>query len=272
MQPRVSAPTCRRAEVAILFGLRAASTRVHSAPVQRFACVWLALVGLGAGGCVDLDNYLYAWDQRTVVCSEPIDDLTLGADREFINDVFQLAAERRQVATLHAHIPGVSISTSWLETVLTRADADGIPFITYDDLETGPPRGGVALALDDDAIDPWYELRDQLARHHAHVTFFVTHWASWSDAGKAKLAELVALGHRVEPHSVNHVHARDYVRDHGLDAYIADEVVPSIDEMRAAGYSTTIFAFPYGQSSPEINDAVLQHIGRVRVSPGSCPY
>jgi len=241
--------------------------------VQRFVCVWLALLGLTAPGCVGVGDFLYSWDQRTVVCSEPIDDLTLGADREFIDDVFQLAAQRRQVATLHAHIPGETISTSWLETVLNRADTEGLELMTYADLAAGPPRAGVALAFDDTAIDQWYELRDQLARHHAHVTFFVTRWqTSWSEAGKAKLAELVALGHSVEPHSVNHVHALDYVRDHGLDAYIADEVVPSIDEMRAAGYSTTVFAFPFGQSSPEINAAVLQHIDRVRVSPGSCPY
>jgi peptidoglycan/xylan/chitin deacetylase (PgdA/CDA1 family) len=241
--------------------------------VQRFLCVWLLGLGVAAPGCIDPGDFLYAWDQRTVVCSEPIDDLTTGVDPDFINDMFDRAAERGQVATLHAHIPGETISPSWLETVLNRADDDGLELLTYADLVTGPPRAGVALAFDDSAIDEWYELRDQLAEHHAHVTFFVTRWqTSWSDAGKAKLAELVALGHSVEPHSVNHIHARDYVRDHGLDAYIADEVVPSIDEMRAAGYSTTVFAYPFGETSPEINAAVLQHIGRVRVSPGSCPY
>jgi len=227
-------------------------------------------LGLAATGCVDPGDFLYGWDQRTVVCSEPIDDLTTGVDSGFINDLLDRAAEREQVATLHAHIPGETISPSWLESVLSRADDDGLELLTYADLVTGPPRAGVALAFDDTAIDKWYELRDQLAQHHAHVTFFVAHWADWNDAGKAKLAELAALGHGVEPHSINHLHARAYVRQHGLDAYIADEVVPSIDEMRAAGYPPTVFAFPYGESSPEINAAVLKHIGRVRVSPSSC--
>lgn len=238
--------------------------------MQRFVCVGLAL-GLSAG-CIDPGDFLYAWDQRTVVCSEPIDDLTTGVDPGLIYDMFQLAAERRQVATLHAHVPDVTFSTSWLETVLSRAEDDGLEFLTYADLEAGPPRAGLALALDDAAIDGWYDLRDQLARHHARVTFFVTYWTDWSEDDKAKLAELVALGHSVEPHSVNHVHARDYVRDHGIDEYIANEVVPSIDDMRAAGYPPTAFAYPYGETSPEINAAVLQHIDRVRVSPGSCPY
>jgi hypothetical protein len=241
--------------------------------VQRFLCVWLVGLGLAATGCVDRDDFLYDWDQRTVVCSEPIDDLTTHVDRGFITDMLDRAAEHGQVATFHAHIPGETISASWLETVLSRANDDGLELLTYADLATGPPRAGVALAFDDEAIDQWYELRDQLAQHHAHVTFFVTRWqTSWSDADKAKLAELVALGHSVEPHSVNHLHARAYVRKHGLDAYIADEVVPSIDEMRAAGYPPTVFAFPFGETSPEITAAVLKHIGRVRVSPGSCPY
>ena len=207
-----------------------------------------------------------------MVCSEPIDDLTTGVDRGMIDDLLHLAAQRQQVATLHAHIPDVTISTGWLEAVLSRANAAGLEFVTYAELESTTPRAGLALAFDDSAIDAWYVLRDQLARHHAHVTFFVTRWGGWTDDGKAKLAELVALGHSVEPHSVNHIHARDYVRDHGLDAYIADEVVPSIDDMRAEGYSTTTFAFPFGETSDEITTAVLQHIGRVRVSPGSCPY
>ena len=223
--------------------------------------------------CVPDSAFLYAWDHRRVVCSEPVDDVTQGDASDFIDDTFRLAANRDQVVTLHAHIPGQTITTGWLEAMLKRADADQLAYVTYSDLATGTPRPGLALAFDDQAIDAWYGIRDQLARHAAHVTFFVTRWqTAWDDAGRAKLRELVALGHDVQPHSVSHIHARAYVAEHGLPAYITDEVVPSIEAMRQAGYPPTTFAFPFGETSPEITDAVLQHIDRVRVSPGSCPY
>jgi peptidoglycan/xylan/chitin deacetylase (PgdA/CDA1 family) len=241
--------------------------------VRDLAC----FVAVGLIGCVadPAESFVYPWDDgRRVLCSDPIDDLAKPPyDGRIVEDVFRIAAAHGAVATLHAHVPGMTISIAWLDEVLGRAEANGLAFVTYAELGTGPPRAGFALALDDASIDAWYDIRDLLARHGARVTFFVTEWTTvWTDPGKARLRELAALGHDVEPHSVNHVHARDYVRDHGIDAYIADEVVPSIEDMRRAGYPPMAYAFPYGETAPEITEAVLQQIGRVRVGPGSCPY
>ena len=225
-------------------------------------------------GCTTSEPaFLYGWDDRRIVCSQPVDNLTGPDPRGRIEELFRLAANRDEVATIHAHVPDQTITTSWIEAMLDIADADDLSFVTYAEMQPGPRRAAVALAFDDLAIDAWYELRDRLADHGAHVTFFVTRWGpEWTDKDKAKLRKLHDLGHDVEPHGANHVSARDYVRDHGLDAYIADEVMPSIEAMRDAGYPPSIFAFPFGETSPEITDAVLTHIDRVRVGPRSCPY
>jgi peptidoglycan/xylan/chitin deacetylase (PgdA/CDA1 family) len=206
------------------------------------------------------------------VCSEPVDGMH-GESRDFIDGEFALASNRIAAVTVHAHIPGTTLPIEWVDTILDYADADGLQYVTYADLVPGDPRPALALAFDDQAIDAWYDTRQLLAAHSARVTFFVTRWdTAWSERGKEKLHALAAAGHDVQPHSVNHLHAPRYARQHGVDAYVRDEVLPSIEALKAAGFHPTVFAFPFGESTPEITDAVLQHIDRVRVGPGSCPY
>ncbi|HEX7837110.1 MAG TPA: polysaccharide deacetylase family protein [Kofleriaceae bacterium] len=230
-------------------------------------------------GCHDEHWLTYPWDDRRVLCSQPMDDLTLDVPWELVEDQMLEAAQTRSVLTLHAHIPGESIETGTIRTatidrILTMAERRGLAFLTYRDLDpAAKPRAGLVLAFDDNAIDAWFGVRDLLAAHAAHVTFFVTRWSSRTDQERAELRMLAGDGHDVEPHSVNHLHAPDYVREHGLDAYMADEFMPSIDGLVQAGYPPpTIYAYPFGQSTPELDAAILKIVPRVRVSPGSCPY
>src|SRR6185295_10547199 len=105
--------------------------------------------------------------------------------------------------------------------VLDMAEIHHLAFLTFRELEPGAaPQAGLALAFDDSAIDGWFSLRDRLAAHRAHVTLFVTRWYSLDDSERAELRTLAEDGDDVEPHSVNHLHAREYVQDHGLDAYL----------------------------------------------------
>jgi hypothetical protein len=43
-----------------------------------------------------------------------------------------------------------------------------------------------------------------------------------------------------------------------------DEVLPSIDLLRADGFAPTVFAYPYGRRTTEIDEAVLDVVERVR--------
>jgi peptidoglycan/xylan/chitin deacetylase (PgdA/CDA1 family) len=215
----------------------------------------------------------FAWDDRTVLCSEPVDDLT-GVQRDW--DVeegrFRDAATHRWVTMAHAHIPGTTVSRVTLEQIFDWADADGLAYVRFDELVNGaPPRAGLAFAFDDDAVAAWMSVRDLLLAHHARVTFFVTRWFELTDAEKADLATLAADGHDIEAHTVHHDDAVAYVAAHGLDAYIADEVVPSIQVLEAAGYHVTSFAYPFGSHDEQIDAAVLAHVARVRTTPGECP-
>lgn len=239
------------------------------------ACgVALVAVCVALAGCHDEHWLTYPWDDRRVLCSQSVDDLTQNTPWSLVEDQMQEAEQTNSVLLLHAHTPGDSISIAAIERVLAMAAAHRLAFLTFRELDPdAAPRAGFALAFDDNGIDAWFGIRDLLAAHVAHVTFFVTRWYSRSDGERAKLRSLFDDGHDVEPHTVNHLHAPQYVRDHGIDAYLADEVVPSIDGLTQAGYPPpNTFAYPFGENTEELDAAILKIVPRVRVSPGSCPY
>jgi hypothetical protein len=235
--------------------------------------LWIAAVAALVAGCGDEARFQYEWDDRRVLCSSSIDDLIYDVSWARIEERLAYARDRGSVAIVHAHVPEVTISLEAIERVLGLARQNGLDFVTFGELSpAGPARGGLALCFDDQAIGAWYGIRDRLAAHGARVTFFATRYAERSDEERARLAELAAAGHAVEAHGVDHRDAVAYVRAHGLEAYLADEFLPSVRILEEAGYAVTSFAFPFGDSSPALDEAVLAHVARVRVSTGSCPW
>ena len=192
----------------------------------------------------------------------------------FIDDQLRLAAKHGWVVFLHAHTPGTTVSESALEHVLSGADADGLETFTFRELTPGGAhRAGLALAFDDNAPDQWMTVRDLLAQHHAHVTFFVSRWQDLTSAQHAEIATLYADGHDIEPHTVTHPHGVTYVAEHGLDAYVNDEVLPSFEVLEAAGFpKPAAFAYPFGEHTPEMDAALLGYVDLLRTTPGECPW
>jgi hypothetical protein len=227
----------------------------------------LTLVACQAG-----DWNQYTWDERSILCSQPFDDLSKDAPWEDIESQLAYAAERDTVALIHAHRPMHTVSIEAIERVLRVAEENRLAFVTFPELVPGEPRAGVAIAFDDQWIDEWYGVRDLLKAHDAHVTFFVTRLHLWTDEGLAMLAELSADGHAIEAHSVNHLEAPQYVRDHGAQQYLDEEALPSIERLRALDYPVTAYAFPFGDDHADVDDAILESVKRIRVSPGACPH
>jgi hypothetical protein len=232
------------------------------------AAAVLALVA----GCHDSAYLAYTWDDRRVLCSDSVDNLTQDAPWALVEDELQMAHDAKRVALFHAHKPGVTISVAAIERVLDLADRAHLEYVTYRELEPGPARAGLALAFDDNAVEEWLTIRDLLAAHDARVTFFVSRYTLLTDDERAGLDVLAGDGHDLEPHSVLHLHAPTYVHDHGVDGYLADEALPSIQVLAAAGYTPTTYAYPFGQHLAATDDALLATVGKLRVSPGECPW
>jgi hypothetical protein len=221
----------------------------------------------------DADYLSYTWDDRDVLCSDAIDDIESPVNWDFIDKEIALAARDKWALILHAHTPGVTVTRDSIERALSDAEEAGLEPLTFRDLQPGQPRAALALAFDDNAPDQWFTIRDLLAKYNAHVTFFVARYTEMTPLGHEELQMLYQDGNDLEPHTVNHLHGPDYVAQHGMQAYLDDEVLPSFKVLTDAGYpSATAFAYPFGEHTGEMDLAVLQYVSKVRTTPGPCPW
>jgi len=222
--------------------------------------------------CHGADYLSFTGDDRKVLCSASYDDMSQEAPWGLIEDEIQQAADARRIVMFHAHKPGVTVSIGAIERMLSLADKYGLDYVEFKDLVPGNKRAGIALAFDDNDVEGWLDIRDLLQEHHAQVTFFVCRYALLDDDEHHGIDLLASDGHDIEPHTVNHLHAHEYVKQHGIDQYMTDEVLPSLQVLTDAGYPPTSFAYPFGERSDELDTEILKHVDRVRTTPGECPW
>lgn len=190
-----------------------------------------------------------------------LDTIYLGLER---------ARDRGEVLQLYGHQPGdpaagATVPVDKIGAVLARTAELGLAFFTSRDLvPDGPHTGGLALSFDDAHIADWWALRPMFDQYDARVTFFVTRYYQFDDAMKAQLRDLSNDGHSIQAHAVNHLRAPEFVTERGLDAYMTEEAVPSIELLRADGYAITDFAYPFGARTGELDHALLEHVERLR--------
>jgi len=214
----------------------------------------------------------YPWDGRGVLCSASIDDYQGEPPWDFVEASLDYARRTGSVTMIHTHVPGASVTLATVAHLLELAEARELDFVTFRDFTSATPRGGLALAFDDNAPDAWLTARDLLATHGARVTFFVSRWSLLTDAERDEIRLLASDGHDLEPHSVHHLHGVDYVDQYGLDAYMTDEVLPSFEVMAAEGYPPTTYAYPFGDHDDAMDAAILAKVAHVRTTLGPCPY
>ncbi|HEY5922482.1 MAG TPA: polysaccharide deacetylase family protein, partial [Kofleriaceae bacterium] len=100
----------------------------------------------------------------------------------------------------------------------------------------------------------------------------VNGWDALTDEERDAIRTLASDGHDLQPHSVDHPHAIDYLAEHDVATYVTDEVLPSMAALAAEGYPATTYAYPYGERTDALDDAILEHVARVRTTPTFCLY
>lgn len=199
-----------------------------------------------------------------MVCAASLDDEAAN-DTASALTALDRARANDETVFLYGHTPGAGLPLDKLTAVLEYADAIGLPMVRFSDLAARPERGAaLALSFDDAAIDAWYDVRDLLAAHGTRVTLFVTRYQNFDDADRAKLRELADAGADVEAHGWEHQRAPAYVEEHGLAAWLDDEVLPNLEVLRADGYDPVAFAYPFGARTSETDAALLDHFAIVR--------
>jgi hypothetical protein len=230
-------------------------------------CVLVAPALIGCGDNVYRNPPYYTWDGTTAVGAFNIDEIA-GDDPGMLDAVDSVRGSD-SVVLFYGHDPPQMTRYDAIDGLLTRAAQDDLAILTFADLAAGgPPRAGLCLSFDDTEVDAWYALRDLLARHHAHISLFVTEYAQFTDDQRAKLHTLYAEGNSVEAHGVHHAYAATYIAEHGLAAYLDDEVQPSIDILRADGFTPVAYAHPGGSHTRELDEALAERIRFARAISG----
>jgi peptidoglycan/xylan/chitin deacetylase (PgdA/CDA1 family) len=220
----------------------------------------------------DIDGVFYDGDQRLVHCAVNLDS-TANNSLESIDTGLDRARDRGEVVELYAHHPGVTVPVDKLEHVLAGAHDRGLGFVTYADFARGSYASpGLALSFDDTFVDAWLALQPMFERYGARATFFVSRYAALGDDQHAGLRELAAAGHDIEPHTVHHVRGPDYVERNGIDAYLRDELDPSIAVLRDDGFEISAFAYPFGARTGELDHAIGKRVPVIRSVAFSYPF
>ncbi len=211
-----------------------------------------------------MDGIYYQGDGRRVLCAANVDDI-IGVSHENIAAGLDRAVARGEVLQLFAHEPGRTVNRDTLAFTFAAAAERGLPFLTYRDLLDHPePRAGLAFSFDDTSINAWTQTRDLFNTYGVHATFFVSRYDRLDAAARGQLQQLAADGHTIEAHSVNHQRGPSYVETYGLQAYLTDEVLPSITALRDDGFDPQLFAYPFGARTSETDAAILRYVRALR--------
>lgn len=128
------------------------------------------------------------------------------------------------------------------------------------------PQPRLLMTFDDDTVDHWFAHRGVFDDAGARVTFFVSHADRLTEAHWGKLRTLQQEGHTVASHGLRHVDAPQYLKDHGLAAYLHDEIAPSLAELQKHGLGARDFAYPFGRRDPVLDEALLTEFSWLRAT------
>ena len=236
---------------------------------RRIWATLLLLAGASAlAACQEdlasINGIFYNGDHRKVHCVVDLDS-SANTSLSSIDSGLDRAAHRGELLELYAHHPGETVPLSKIEYVLAGAQQRGLSFVTYSDIVndtyTAP---GLVLSFDDTSVDAWVSTMPLFAQYGARITFFVSRYKFLDDQSHAELHTLADAGHDIQPHSVTHQHGPEYVAANGMDAYLADEIDPSIAALVAEGFNVTTFAYPFGARTDETDQALLTRVQLLR--------
>jgi sialidase-1 len=135
------------------------------------------------------------------------------------------------------------------------AKAEAVPPIT---------EPGVVLTFDDTFVKEWVAAMPIFEKYGARGTFFVTSFDKLSDEQLDGLRRLRDAGHAIGCHGLRHRKPAEYVKEHGLEKYLADDVTPAVNAMLGAGFRPTSFAYPCSSSNATTDAALLRLFRNLR--------
>jgi len=118
----------------------------------------------------------------------------------------------------------------------------------------------VILTFDDAAVDEWFAQRELFDAYNIKTTFFVSRPHQLSNEQIDKLKILVADGHEIGCHGMNHIRATE----ENQYQYIETEIEPALQLLSDYGFTVTSFAYPFGPSTPYLDSALANYFTFIR--------
>jgi peptidoglycan/xylan/chitin deacetylase (PgdA/CDA1 family) len=125
-------------------------------------------------------------------------------------------------------------------------------------------QGALVMTFDDMHAEQWLAAAPVFTQNAARVTFFVSHANQLSKSQVSALQKLHSQGHAIACHSVKHEKAVDYVKVHGVEAYLKNEIDPANAALKGYGFTPTAFAYPSSQNNAETDAALLTRFRHMR--------
>ena len=124
--------------------------------------------------------------------------------------------------------------------------------------------GAVVITFDDHYVDKWLMADTVLHKYNWRATFNLTLFNNLSEEKIQGLQYLESRGHEIAGHGLNHENAIEYVKAHGLDSYLKNEVDSLTTLMNKKFNTVKSFAFPNGSTNEEINTAMFSRFNILR--------
>lgn len=119
-----------------------------------------------------------------------------------------------------------------------------------------PYQAGVVISFDDAYVDEWFDANKVLKKYNWKATFCVCRIDSIGVPQIKKLLELQKEGQEIAGHGYHHYNAVKFVASHGINEYVKQEIDPMMASMKRLSFNVTSFAYPYGERSDALDQAL----------------
>jgi len=124
----------------------------------------------------------------------------------------------------------------------------------------GRTNKNVIITFDDRSIDEWFAQRELFNSYNIKATFFISSPQLLNNEQIDKLKSLVADGHEIGCHGLNHKKATE----ENQYQYIETEIEPAIQWLSDYGFTVTSFAYPFGSSTPYLDSILTNYFTFIR--------
>ncbi|SCF57370.1 polysaccharide deacetylase family protein [Streptomyces sp. Ncost-T10-10d] len=120
------------------------------------------------------------------------------------------------------------------------------------------------LTFDDRHVREWAAAAPLFTSYGARVTFFICEPDRLDRDDVRLLRRLADDGHTIGCHGLRHERAPEFIAAHGPGAYLDQEVMPALEELRRLGFPARSFAYPCSARDESTDRLLLALFERLR--------